>query len=91
MDIGYGAVGLRSDEGRTDIPAQGGGTSQRFKVSSFAWVFAVGSQHRLTDSLSLVLRVQYRIRYYDSRGDSPLMDNIIHGTQDITPYVGVLF
>ena len=91
FDIGYGAFGSRKDDGRTDIPDQNGGTSESFKVSSFAWIFSLGSQLEITNGLTLVLRIQYRIRYYDSRGSTPLMDNIIHGTQDITPYVGVLF
>jgi hypothetical protein len=40
-------------------------------------------------TLDLVLRLQYRIRYYDSRGSSALAGGAVHGTQNYTPFVGV--
>jgi hypothetical protein len=40
-------------------------------------------------TLDLVHRLQYRIRYYDSRGSSALAGGAVHGTQNYTPFVGV--
>ena len=39
--------------------------------------------------LAIVLRLEWRIRYYDERGGQPLMDGIVHGTQELRPLVGV--
>jgi hypothetical protein len=33
--------------------------------------------------------LEWRIRYYDTRGGQPLMNGIIHGTQEIRPLVGL--
>lgn len=72
------------------MPAADGGTDGAFSPElSVRWIAAVGGTVRLRDGLDLVLRLQWRIRYYDERGDKPLMDGIVHGTQEIRPLVGI--
>lgn len=38
-----------------------------------------------------MFRIEYRIRYYTSRGGEDLAGEVVHGTQDITPFVGVAY
>ncbi len=40
------------------------------------------------DPLQLALRLEYRVRYYDRR-DEALTDELVHGTQEYAPFVGI--
>ncbi len=42
-----------------------------------------------SDELSVALRVEYRVRYYNRRGGHALADDTVHGTQNLTPFMGV--
>jgi hypothetical protein len=50
---------------------------------------AVGGGVPVTELLQVVIRVEYRIRYYNRRVAGALQNDINHGTQNITPFIGV--
>jgi hypothetical protein len=92
LDAGYGLVGLRNDNSRDDIVSSSGATTGTFSVNpSVAWFAGIGLKAPLGERLSLVVKVQYRFRYYDKRDGDPLMNNIEHGTQNFSPFVGVVY
>jgi hypothetical protein len=89
-DLGYALFARRWDTGRDDLPAADGGTGGAFAPElAVRWLAAVGGTVRLRDRLALVLRLEWRIRYYDERDGQPLMDGIVHGTQEFRPLVGL--
>lgn len=89
-ELGYGLYGARRDDARDDLTDDDGNATGTLRTSaSVAWTFALGGRIALVESLDLVLRMQYRIRYYDSRGGAPLAGGAVHGTQNFTPFVGV--
>lgn len=88
-EVGYGLYGARSDSGRDDLPSETGDRSSTLRTSpAVAWSFALGARVAIVDKLDLLLRLQYRVRYYVSRGGDRL-DGLVHGTQNLTPFVGV--
>ena len=89
-EFGYGMVGIRSDDGRNDLPSTTGNTSGSFTTTpSIAWLITFGGLIPLFEDLNILLSLEYRLRYYDERGGNPLTDNIEHGTQSISPIIGV--
>jgi hypothetical protein len=89
-EVGYGAFGVRDDEARDDLPDESGSTDSALRTSpTIAWLAAVGAGVPLTDHFDAILRLEYRVRYYDQRGDKDLADDIVHGTQGFTPFVGL--
>lgn len=91
-EIGYALVGLRDDMGRGDIPSETGDKSGAFSTSPLiAWMFTLGGNFPLLENLDIIIKLEYRNRYYTKRGGDPLFDNIEHGTQSISPMVGVGF
>ena len=91
-ELGWGALGLRSDDARDDLPASDGSTDGVFRTSpAIAWLVALGGVVPIEDAFSVVFRLEYRIRYYVSRGGEDLAGDLVHGTQDITPFVGVAY
>jgi hypothetical protein len=89
-ELGYGLYGARRDDARDDLVSEDGRASGTLRTSaSVAWSFALGGRVALTDTLDLVLRMQYRIRYYDTRGGARLAGGTVHGTQNFTPFVGI--
>ena len=91
-ELGWGALGLRSDDARDDLPAAGGDTDGTFRTApAIAWLVALGGIVPVVDAWSAVFRVEYRIRYYDTRGGDDLAGDIVHGTQDVTPFVGIAY
>ena len=90
FELAYGAFGIRTDDARDDLPDVDGSTSSALRTSpTIAWLMALGGGVPVTDSLQVVLRLEFRIRYYDRRGSGALKDNIVHGTQNFTPFIGV--
>ena len=90
LELGYALVARRWDSGRDDLPAADGGTGGAFAPeASVRWLAAAGGTVRLRECLDLVLRLEWRIRYYDERDGQPLEDGIVHGTQEFRPLVGV--
>lgn len=88
-EVGWGAFGIRLDDARRDLP-NSAGEEGTFRTSpSIAWLFGLGSYVPLRGQWSLALRLQYRIRYYTRRGGRPLANDIVHGTQNFTPFVGI--
>ncbi len=88
--LGYGALGIRADNGRSDLPSAAGDSEASFRTSpAVAWLLALGGAIPLDDNLDLVLKLEYRVRYYDERGGDPLFDTIEHGTQSIAPLIGL--
>ncbi len=90
LETGYGLVGIRMDEARDDLPDDRGSDESALRTSrTVAWLAAVGAGVPLTESLELVLRLEYRVRYYDRRGDRDLVSGVVHGTQNFTPFFGL--
>jgi hypothetical protein len=91
-EIGYALVGLRDDLGRGDIPSSTGDNTGAFSTSPLiAWLFTLGGNFPLMKNLDIIVKLEYRNRYYSKRGGNPLFDNIEHGTQSISPLIGVGF
>jgi hypothetical protein len=87
---GYALIGIRSDDARADIPAQDGDISSAFRTHpTIAWMFSIGAAVPVYSRFDLVVRIQYRARYYDRRGSKELFDAIDHGTQSISPLIGI--
>lgn len=89
-ELGYALYGARRDDARDDLVNDDGAARGTLRTSaSVAWSFALGGRVALAGNLDFVLRMQYRIRYYDTRGGAPLSGGTIHGTQNFTPFVGI--
>ncbi|MBO6933728.1 MAG: hypothetical protein JJ863_02095 [Deltaproteobacteria bacterium] len=89
-EIGYGLVGARRDRARVDLPDGAGGTSDPFRTSPrVAWHFALAAYAPVHPEIDIVIRVQYRVRYYDRRSSSSLENGVVHGTQNLTPTIGI--
>ncbi|MBI4429337.1 MAG: hypothetical protein HY562_09495 [Ignavibacteriales bacterium] len=87
---GYGAFGSRSDDARTDLASSTRDTTSSFSLHpTIALLAALGAGVQITDDLDLIVRMEYRLRYYTMRGGNALKNNIEHGTQNITPFVGL--
>lgn len=90
LEAGWGAYGARRDDARDDLPSETGNTTGTLRTSALvAWTFALGGRVPIVPDLDLVLRIQYRIRYYDERRGAPLAGGAVHGTQNYTPFAGV--
>ncbi len=90
--FGYGLFGTRDDNARKDIPSKTGDTDSAFSLDpSFAWLFSVTGMFTIIDNLNLAITLEYRARYYNTRGGNKLQNNINHGTQSITPLFGITY
>lgn len=90
VDGGYALYGRRMDEGRPDLPNTSGDTTGTFSTDpSFAWLISAGGNLPVAEDLAVVLRVDFVIRYYNQRGGEPLDGNINHGTQSLSPSIGI--
>jgi len=90
LDIGYAIVGKRIDDNRTDIASSSGSTSGSFSVNpKVAWLFALGAVVPIQGNVDFMLKVEYRIRYYNQRDGNSLSGNIEHGTQSLAPFAGI--
>lgn len=91
-EIGYGLIGIRNDDGRNDIPSNTGNISGSFTTSpSISWMFSLGAYIPLLEKLNVLLKIEYRLRYYDERNGEPLINNIDHGTMNISPIIGISY
>ena len=87
-EAGWGAVAFRQDDGRGDLTAPG--TSGAFRASPrVAWMLGAGGYFPIYGAWDLMLRVTYRIRYYETRGGDDLASGVAFGQQTITPLVGI--
>jgi hypothetical protein len=90
IELGYGAIGLRNDDARGDLVDEMGRAEDSLRTSpTVAWMVGLGGSIEVATGWSVVLRAQYRVRYYDRRGDADLTDQLVHGTQNFTPFFGV--
>lgn len=90
LEVGYGVFGTRDDDARGDLVAEGGSSADALRTSpTVAWMVGLGGNVEIFEHVDVVLRAQYRVRYYDRRGDTALVDELVHGTQNFTPFFGV--
>lgn len=90
LELAYGAFGVRSDEARDDLTDTEGNTEDALRTSpSVAWMMALGGGIPVRDHLEVVLRLEYRVRYYNRRGSGSLANEMVHGTQEFTPFAGI--
>lgn len=90
FEVGYAVYGARWDDARDDLPTADGEVDAALRTSpTVAWLFALGGGVPVADQWQLVFRAEYRIRYYDRRNGDALADDVVHGTQSITPLLGV--
>lgn len=88
-ELGYGAYGSRADGARDDLASEEGDRSSALRTSPLiAWSLAIGARLSIIEHVDLVVRLQYRVRYYVRRGGAAL-DGLVHGTQNFTPFIGV--
>ncbi len=89
-EFGYGLVGVRNDDGRTDLVSTSGDSTGTLSLSpSVAWYAGFGAAVRIIKELDLIIRIEYRLRYYNEREGHPFASNIEQGSQNITPFIGV--
>ncbi|MEO0324498.1 MAG: hypothetical protein AAF447_16165, partial [Myxococcota bacterium] len=86
-EAGWGAVAFRQDDARGDLTAPG--TRGAFRASPrVAWMVGGGGYFPIYGDWDLMLRVTYRIRYYETRGGDDLASGVAFGHQSVTPLVG---
>ncbi len=92
FELGYAVVGIRSDDGRDDLPGTSGEEDSALQTSpTVAWLVAIGAGLPVLETLQVNVRLEYRVRYYDQRGGNPLSNDVVHGTQNLTPFFGVVW
>ncbi len=90
FEAAYGALGIRWDDARDDLPADGGDTDSALLTSpAVSWYVALGGGVPVIEHLDLVFRLEYRVRYYDRRSGGDFEPALSHGTQNLTPFVGL--
>ncbi len=91
-EFGYGLFGSRMDDARSDLKSSTGDSIGTLTLMpAIAFYASLGGAFAVWESVDLVIRMEYRLRYYDKRGGNPFQANIEHGTQNITPFIGVRF
>lgn len=92
LDVGFAPYGERSDRARGDIPNDRNSTDGAFSLHpTIAWLIALGGAFELTERIDLLIKVEYRPRYYSERGGSVLINDIEHGTQSVVPVAGISY
>ena len=90
LDLGYAPIGVRDDMARIDVPSASGETDGTFSLHpTIAWIISLGANIPVSESFDVILKAEYRPRYYSKRGGEPLLGNIEHGTQSIAPLLGI--
>ncbi len=89
-ETGWALAGFRDDEARTDLVGATGDTTGTFDLlPSVAFFGSLGAMVPLHEEVSLIVRFEYRLRYYKGRQGEQFRNQIEHGTQNITPYIGM--
>lgn len=92
FEVAYGLLGTRKDDARIDLYNEEGSNEGDLTVDpSVAWMFGLGVQVSLFDDFLLMFKAQYRVRYYDSRDGEKLENEIVHGTQNFSPMIGLSY
>ena len=92
LEVGYGLVGIRNDDAREDLVNTNGSNEGSLSTDpSVAWLIGLGAQVNICENLSLLVKAQYRVRYYNQRDGEELQNKAVHGTQNFTPLVGLSY
>ncbi len=92
FDAGFAPYGTRSDNARGDIPNANNSASGAFSLHpTIAWLFSLGGNFDITEQIDVLMKIEYRPRYYSKRGGENLISDIEHGTQSIAPVLGVAY
>lgn len=92
LDLGFAPFGARSDRARNDIPNEQNIADGSFSLHpTIAWLIALGGSFEISETVSLVMKLEYRPRYYSERNGSALLNNVEHGTQSVVPVVGISY
>lgn len=92
LDLGYAPYGTRNDNARGDIPNNVNSTAGLFSLHpTIAWLISLGGSFEIVPDFDLLIKIEYRPRYYSERGGAPLIDGIEHGTQSIVPVIGIAY
>ncbi len=90
FDLGFAPYGKRNDNARNDIPNNNNATNGSFSLHpTIAWLISLGGSFDVLDNIDLLIKIEYRPRYYSERGGSILINDIEHGTQSIVPVFGI--
>lgn len=90
LEISYVLIGTRTDPGFGAVSSSTGDNQGAFSTdSSRAWLLTPGISLPMSDSFDVVLKLEYRFHYYDSRGGSELAGGAVVGSQSIRPHLGV--
>ena len=89
LSFGYGLIGSRTDEGRPDVVSTNGSEESFSLDPSVAWMLNLGGLVPISEDLSVYFGIEYRARYYNQRGGENLVNDIVLGTQNFTPLIGV--
>lgn len=92
IDIGFAPFGRRYDKARGDLPNARGDTDGSFSLHpAIAWMFSVGGEFEIGNRTRLLIKAEYRPRYYSERGGETLIGSVEHGTQSISPIIGLSY
>lgn len=92
LEIGYGLVGSRTDESRSDISNASGSNQGSFSIDpSVAWFIGIGAKVKLSKQFDFIVKANYRVRYYNSRDGTELLNQSVHGTQNFSPLIGLAY
>lgn len=89
LDVGYAAFGVRSDDAYSNLTAAGQ-SSQTFHTHPLkAWIFYPGFSYAINESISVILKIEYRYLYFKKRGNADLPNDLVYGNQNIRPLLGL--
>ncbi len=93
LELGWAPFAIRKDTGRPDLPNDRGESDHAFRtgLTPFAWLVGVGAEIPLGARVLLLIRYQYRNRYFLTRGGADMVEGAAHGTQDHRPFLGFGF
>ncbi len=92
LGVAHGTLALRQDAARDDLSNENGERKGHFATTpTVSWVFLSGFQVPVAalPGLSVMTQLEYRIRYYTTRGGAALVGSAVHGTQDVALLLGV--
>lgn len=92
FDAGFAPYGRRSDDARGDIPNINNSIDGSFSLHpTIAWLFSLGGSFEVYDNMNMLMKIEYRPRYYSERNGAALLNDIEHGTQSIVPVLGIAY
>jgi opacity protein-like surface antigen len=92
LEAGYGLVGMRNDDAREDLVNTNGSNEGNLSTDpSVAWFVGLGAQVKIHKNLLLLVKAQYRVRYYNKKDGAFLQNEAVHGTQNFSPIIGLSY